>query len=136
MEQINDLIDQSFNTIGLILVFVFVLFDVKHPKIRDLLAKFPPPPERPQEFAGYLAELRASLFFDALPLVIVNGALLYLFLPLSVNTLAVYRFSAWNFDFIQTAFLFVIVFLASLFLWACWLFAKIIIHLRKARGTI
>lgn len=125
MEEINLLIARSFDAIGLILVFVFVLFDIKHPRIQDLLGKTPPPRERSQEFADHRQNLRSSLLLDALPLVIVNGAMAYLFIPLAARVLAQYRIDLWSFDFTQTAFLFVVCFIVWFFVWAAWLFLKL-----------
>ena len=126
MNEINELIFQSFDAIGLILVFVFVLFDIKHPRIKGLIGKTPPPKERASEFADYRQSLWSSLFLDALPLVVVNGAVVYLFVPLFIRVLCGYRFDLWEFDFTQTAFIFVVIFLAWFFGWAVWFFYKLV----------
>lgn len=134
MNPLNEQILQSFDVISLILVFAFVLFDVRYQKIEENLSRVPPPPSLKNEFAAYKRATRISLLLNALPLVAVYGVVLFLFAPLASQVLVVYRPSLWDFDFIQTAFLFVILLIACFFVWSLVLGIRLLARLWRDPG--
>ena len=121
MEDIGLLIKDSFNVISLLLVFVFVLFDIRYPQIIKELEKDIPDKDLELERKNHRKKLMNRLLYQNLPLIIVNGILLYLFLPLLITVLLNSRFQIWHFDFVRTAFVIVIMLIAAFFFWSIYL---------------
>jgi hypothetical protein len=130
MTDIQETIFQSFDIVSLLLIFVFVLFDVKYPRIMEQLRKSPPPLELEKAHVAFRRDVWSSLFVNVLPLAMIDGVLIYLLLPISVQVLKVYQPDVWRFNFIQTAFLLVMVLIGGLFGWAFYLG---VLHLRLLR---
>ena len=121
MEDIGLLIKDSFNVISLLLVFVFVLFDIRYPQIIKELEKDIPDKDLELERKNHRKKLMNGLLYQNLPLIIVNGILLYLFLPLLITVLLNSRFQIRRFDFVRTAFVIVIMLIAAFFFWSIYL---------------
>lgn len=121
MDDLSLLIKDSFNVISLILVFTFVLFDIRYPEILKEVEK--DIPDKSLELARqyHRKKLWECLVYKNFLLIVVNGALLYLFLPLLVNVLLNSEFQIWNFDFIRTAFVLVIGLIGIFLAWSIFL---------------
>lgn len=126
MENIAPQIKDAFDIISLILVFAFVLFDIRYPQINKELEKDLPPEERSKERARLARDLRKSLLLGALPLVVIYGLLLYLFSPLLISTIGSANFQIWRFDFTLTAFVVVYILIGVFLIWSIYLAARLI----------
>jgi len=133
MDAVLQSIKEAFDALGLILVFVFVLFDVKYPQILKDLDRQPPPPGRELDRSSYRKDLRRSLLRNSLPLIVIDGVMLYLLLPLTVRVLQTSRLELWNFDFQRASFLAVALFIAVFFLWSIGLGVELLQRISKAR---
>lgn len=118
MDDINQLIKQSFDSISLILVFVFVLFGIRYPQINDDLKKEIPDSTRKIERKKYKEKLKENLSSKALPLVIIYGFLFYLFLPLLLKIFSSSKLQLWDFDIMRTTFVVVDLFILSFLIWS------------------
>jgi hypothetical protein len=131
MEDLNLLIKEAFDIISLILVFAFVLFDLRYPQINKELDKNIPPAELLKERARLGRDLRKMLLIGALPLVIIYGAILFLFSPLFIDTVTNSSFHLWRFDFILTAFILVYIIIFAFFIWSINLAVRLIKRIRE-----
>ena len=123
---ITQTIKDAFDVISLMLVFVFVLFDIRYPQIIRDLEKQIPISERKQERENHKRHLRRSLWFNNVPLIVVNGILLYLLLPLLVSVVQSSTVALWRFDFAKTSFVVVFLFVLVFFLWSVILGLKLL----------
>lgn len=133
MEDINLLIKEAFDIISLILVFAFVLFDIRYPQINKELDKIIPPEELRQERARLAKDLRRSLLIGAVPLVVIYGVLLYLFSPLFITAVTNANLHLWRFDFILTAFILVYIFIFVFLIWSVYLAVRLINRIRETK---
>ncbi len=130
MGDLDQEIQAAFEAISLLLVFVAVLFSTRYPQISEdrQLA----PTENGADARRRLRDrLRRSLLVNCLPLVLINGAVFYLFLPLAVRIVRESVFDPWGFDFPRTSFL-VIAGLVLFFLaWSAYLAVQLGTRIRK-----
>jgi sterol desaturase/sphingolipid hydroxylase (fatty acid hydroxylase superfamily) len=131
MNDINLLIKDAFDIISLILVFAFVLFDIRYPQINKELDKVIPPGERRQERARLAKDLRQSLLVGAVPLVVIYAVLLYLFSPLFITAVTNANLQLWRFDFMLTAFILVYIFIFVFLIWSVYLAVRLISRIRE-----
>ena len=126
-------IKQAFDVLGLVLVFVFVLFDVNYKKIEESLLVSFPGSDRPIQRKAVLKELQRVLAFRCFLMDGIYLALVYLLLPTLFRLLgqAVLRF--WNFDLLNTAFFLVFLFILGFLFWSGWLTWKLWKHIRQEK---
>lgn len=131
MEDIIPQIKDAFDIISLILVFAFVLFDIRYPQINKELEKDIPPKERSKERGRLAKDLIKSLWIGALPLVVIYGLLLYLFSPLLISTIGNTNFQILRFDFTLTAFIVVYILIGAFLIWSILLAVRLIRRIRE-----
>jgi len=88
VDALNASIDNAFSTLGLLLVFIFVLFDLRFPQITAKIEAEIPDKKRMKERQIHRRELRKCLWQKGLPLMLVYAAVVYLMLPLLVRVVA------------------------------------------------
>lgn len=121
MESIHETIKDSFDVISLLLIFAFVLFDIRYPQIKHSLDQDIPPPERKIERRRHLEKLRKTLLIGDLPLVVIYALLVFLFLPLFLELLSQSNLKLWGFDFLLSAFMIVFLLLVAFLAWSLYL---------------
>lgn len=126
MDGITSQIKDSFEIISLILVFLFVLFDLKYPKIQEVLSLEKPPPARLHDIKQFKKKHHQAIWRDAVPLFLGYLILVYLFLPLLFNIVSKTRLNLLHFDFIITAFVFVVLILIGFLLWVIVMLVRLI----------
>jgi hypothetical protein len=131
MIDINQLIKDSFDVISLILVFVFVLFDLRYPQIMEELKKELPPKDRKLERDKQKEKLKQVLLVSNAPLIVIYGFLFYLFLPLLFRVRSESRISLWQFDFVRTAFVFIVALIFGFLIWSIKLAVQMVIKILK-----
>lgn len=129
MDNLNQLIKDSFDVISLILVFAFVLFDLKYPLIIKETDQEIPPKERIIERYKHKKKLIMTLMTSNISLVIIFGMLFYLFLPLSIKVVSESDVSLWQFDFIRTAFVFIVGWILIFWIWSFVLAVKMLLRI-------
>ena len=118
MEDLSLSIKDSFSIMSLLLVFAFVLFDIRYPEIVRELEKRIPDKSLKLEREQHRKKLWECFIYKNLLLIVLNAVLLYLFLPLLLRVLSNSVFRIWNFDFVRTAFVFVIVLIGMFLSWS------------------
>jgi hypothetical protein len=116
MMMIDQEIKQAFDAISLLLVFVTVFFDMKYKVIQVDLKKEIPTGDKAKKH--FREELIQSLLINCGFLVIVTGAICYMFTPTLIKLVSKAGFNLWNFDFIRTAFVAISIFTFIFFLWS------------------
>jgi len=136
MLTLNDLsqnIKDSFDAIEIILVFIFVLFDIRYPKIvKDINADIPIA-ERIIARKQHHEKLIHSFLINSLPLIFINGFILYLLLPLVVQVFLTSKLDLWNFDFLRTSLILVFIFIFIFFTWSLYLGIKYLGKIRECK---
>jgi hypothetical protein len=133
MPDLSPLISRSFDVVSLVLVFVFVLFDIRYPQITQTIKKEIPDKAREKDRRFYRDELQKCLLQKNLPLVLIYGVLTYLLLPLLVGIFAQSRIDLWNFDLLRTGYLVVFLFVLAFFLWSVWLGVRLVVRINASR---
>jgi hypothetical protein len=131
MSGLNDEIQAVFEAISLILVFVTVLFGLRYPQIqRDIRAEIP---SGDRAKGRHREKLWQSLLVNCIPLLLINGAASYLFLPLFARVLQESHLELWNFDFSRTSFVFIALVVFVFFLWSSYLGVQLVGRMIKSR---
>lgn len=118
MDNINQNIKDTFDMLSLIIIFVFVLFDIQYPKIvKDINEKIPVR-ERVLERNNHKKKLISSFFKNCLPMIIINSSILYLLLPLTIKVLQNSTLDFWNFDLVKTSLILIFIFISLFFIWS------------------
>lgn len=131
MDNLSLDIQEAFDVISLILVFVTILFDLRYPRIQSDLRKEIPDGEKARQ--QLRRELRQNLLTNCVPLLMINGIASYLFLPLLVRILSESHLDLWGFDFARTAFVLVAVLVTIFFLWSVYLAYRVVRRMVKSR---
>jgi len=125
-QDVNSLIKDSFDVIGLVLVFAFVLFDIRYPQIIKELERPIPPKERTSERRIYRQKFMRVLLLSNFPLVLGYGLLLYLFSPLLIKVISSSNIQLWGFDFLPSAFVMVFILIFLFFIWSAYLTVRVV----------
>jgi hypothetical protein len=131
MSELNEEIRAAFEATSLILVFVTILFDLRYPKIqRDIRAEIP---LGDKAKGRHREKLWQSLLVNCAPLLLINGAASYLFLPLFIRVLQESHLELWDFDFSRTSFVFITLVVFVFFLWSGYLVVQLVGRMIKSR---
>ena len=117
----------SLQTLTIFAAFVTVLFGIRYPCISAGLKGDLPRSALTQERKHAKDELRRLLLSQCIPLTALNIIPAYLFLPLSLNIMESNNFSAWNFDTVETGFVFLALYLIIFFCWSAYLSTRLAI---------
>lgn len=118
------LILDSFSAIGLILVFISVLFDVKYKKIYEDINENIPNGDEAKK--NERIRLKTNIFRNNVPIIFFSGISFYLLLPLAVKIMVNSTISLWEFNFLATAYFFIFIWIGVVFIWSLYLCFKII----------
>ena len=131
MSELDEEIRAAFEATSLILVFVTVLFGLRYPQIqRDIRAEIP---VGDKAKGRHREKLWQSLLVNCIPLLLINGAASYLFLPLFARVLQESHLELWNFDFSRTSFVFIALVVFVFFLWSSYLAVQLVRRMIKSR---
>lgn len=104
--ELNIILNETFNAISILLVFVTVLFSIRYPEIKEVLDE-PLQKDKPKALKRQKNKIKKDLFSKWLPVVILNLIVVYTMTPLAFKTLVQSSLSLLNFDFIRTTFILV-----------------------------
>ena len=124
-------IKQAFDVLGLVLVFVFVLFDVNYKKIEESLSVTLPDRDMARQYKAKLKELQGVLVRRCFLMDLIYLVLVYLLLPTFFRLLGQVVFRFWNFDLLNTAFVLVFLFILGFLFWSGWLTYKLWKHIYR-----
>lgn len=127
------LIIDSFSAISVMLVFVVMLFSLRYPIIIKDMDMEIPEIEKTKKRERERKRLKHSLVVNCVPQIAAFGIIAYLFLPLTINIINNTRLCIWNFDFIITVFMFVVVSIWFFFIWSFILGLKIFCKMRRIK---
>ncbi len=133
MEELSNSIKNSFDVISLILVFAFVLFDIRYPQITHNLDVDIPPKIREIEREKYRTKLKQSLYWHIFPLILIYSILFYIQLPLFVRVISESNLQLWNFDFLRSAFFAIIVLIFIFLVWSVYLGIRLLYRISQSK---
>lgn len=115
-----------FQATSLLIVFITVLFGLKYQVIIEDIKKEIPNGESAKKREKN--RLTKSFFMNILTQIILLGSTSYIFLPIAVRIMVAseFRINFWNFDFLQTAYVMISIWLWVFFVWILWLAYKMI----------
>lgn len=115
-----------FQATSLLIVFVTVLFGLRYQVIiADLNSNVPNGESARKREKSRLIK---SLFMNIVFQIILLGSTAYMFLPMAVRIIMAsgFRIYLWNFDFLQTAYVLISVWLWAFFSWILWLTVRMV----------
>lgn len=127
--ELGVLILNTFEAIGVILVFVTLLFSMKYPVVVEILELECPEGEKAKK--RFKSRLKRSIVTDCLPVLFLAATSFYVLLPLAVEILCRGKISLWGLDMLPLAYLIITLWLFVLTIWTVFLTYKVI---RKIRG--
>jgi hypothetical protein len=118
---------EAFEATSLILVFVTVLFNLKYQNIINDLNSDIESGKRAKE--KQKKQFIRSFLINCCPPLLLNCSALYLFSPLSLKIIRTTNFKIWGFDFLPTAFMFVVIWVGVFFVWTVYLSFKMLVKI-------
>jgi hypothetical protein len=113
-------------TLTVFVAFVTVLFGIRYdPMVRGIKDKIPDRDSMPKAREKARDGLRGLLWSKGVPLAVLAAIPAWLFLPLTVRIIEVSSFSPWNFDTLETGFVFLNYYLILFFFWCLYLIVRI-----------
>ena len=109
--------NETISTISLLLALLAILSGVFYPRINKILKENKPGKGKKLDRKNYKWRIRGVITFHCLPLLISYIFLFYVCLPSTIEIRQVSNFDPWNFDVINTIFVFVniLLFIISVF---------------------
>lgn len=129
---LNELIENTFDAISIMLVFVTVLFSIRYPEMKKILEE-QLEKDKPIKFKRQKRRIKSELFYKWLPVIVLNFIVVYTLAPLAIKTIISSELALIHFDFIRTSFVLIwyvsIAFLISSLL----IFIKILFRLKRTK---
>ncbi|MGF3106082.1 hypothetical protein [Rossellomorea sp. DUT-2] len=104
--ELNSILNDSFDAISILLVFVTVLFGIRYPEIKMVLDE-PLETDKPKALERQKKNIKNVLLIKWIPVLAMSFIVVYSMTPLAFNTISQSSISFFNFDFIRTAFVFI-----------------------------
>lgn len=123
--ELNSILNDSFDAISILLVFVTVLFGIRYPEIKTVLDE-PLETGKPKALERQKKNIKSVLLIKWIPVLAMNFIVVYSMTPLAFNTISQSSISFFNFDFIRTTFVFIWYFNIAFFLISILLSVKLI----------
>lgn len=117
--------------ISVLIVFLFIFFDKFHNKILEELKKERPDKSKAIALEKYSSDLKDVLFYRAIPLLIVFLIISYTLLPKAIEVISKSKINFWDFNTLNTLFIFIEISLISFFIYSLILIVRIIIKIRE-----
>lgn len=127
---LNTLLNDSFDAISILLVFVTVLFSIRYPEIKTVLEE-PLLTGKPKALERQKKNIKSVLLIKWLPVVTINFIVVYSMIPLAINIISQSTISFFNFDFIRTAFILIWYLNIAFFIMSILLLSKLINKIRE-----
>lgn len=121
-------IQNAFSGMQLILIFVTILFGIRYQQIQNELERDYSEINKLDKLKTIDSELKQKLITHCLPLVIINGFVIFLFYKIFKQILVESGYYFWNYNFIQSSFFFVTIMIIIFFIWSIILSLKMFKH--------
>jgi H+/gluconate symporter-like permease len=95
------------SSISVLLVFLTFLFNTIEKEVTEKIAKRKPETQQTEARKQFNNELWKLLFLRTLPVTIIFIVTFYSLLPRAIQILTTSKFSFWNFDELNTIFIFI-----------------------------
>ncbi len=113
--KLRDLILNIFQAVGIMLVFVTVLFGLKYPKIKEALCRECPEGRRAKD--RFKFDLKSCLVNDCLPVLFATLISAYVLLPLAFKLISTKKICLWDLDMLPFAYVTITALLIVLLMW-------------------
>jgi len=100
---LNSILESSFDGISVLLVFVTVLFSLRYPEIISILEE-PIEKGKPKNLQKQKREIKKGLFVKWLPVVCLTSIVVYSSCPLAIEVIMSSQIDLLDFDFVRTSF--------------------------------
>ena len=112
----------SLQTLTIFVAFVTVLFGIRYdPLARGIKEELPDKESKPKARENAQDDLRRLFWSKGAPLVVLTAIPAYLFLPQTVRIMEASSFSIWDFNTLETGFVFLDCYLIAFFFWCAYL---------------
>lgn len=125
----RDLILDTFQAVGIIVVFVTLLFDMKYPVITRALER--ECPEGTKAKLRFKKELRIHIMTDCLPVLFLTLVSFYILLPVAVEVFVRGEIRIWSHDVLPLAYVAITFWVFGIFVWAVLLTGSLVFKSRK-----
>jgi len=119
----NELIVSALQPLAIILVFIILFNSMIIEKYQDFI-KFNKHPGS-TENEDRLTKLKKFRKLKIIPMILINFACVYLYLPLTIDILSTSNIDLWNFDILKTSFMMIVLLFLMLFITQLFLSHKI-----------
>lgn len=131
LEDLRQNILDAFQAISLLLVFVTMLFTLRYPAIvTDLNEETPSGLRARRKLAD---KLTRGFWMNAAPIILLDGAALYLLLPLAVEIIRSGTLMPWNADLLLRAYIFVVFWIGAFLVWSSLLGFRLVRKILRVR---
>jgi hypothetical protein len=131
---LNSILNDSFDAISILLVFVTVLFSIRYPEIKAVLDE-PLQTDKPIALERQREKIKSELLIKWIPVTTLNFIVVYSLTPLALKTINQSKLSLFNFDFIRTAFILIWYFIIAFFLGSIFILVKLICKIRECKNS-
>ncbi|MDQ0272754.1 uncharacterized BrkB/YihY/UPF0761 family membrane protein [Cytobacillus purgationiresistens] len=132
IEDLNKLVEGSFNAISILLVFSTGLFSISYPPINDVLNK-DIDREKPKALKRQRENLYNILFSKCIPILIISFIIVYISLPLGIRIASESTLDLIHFDFIRTAYMLIWFLNIGIFIISVYLLYRLIIKIKNCK---
>lgn len=132
--ELNSILNESFDAISILLVFVTVLFSIRYPEIKIVLDE-PLQIDKPKALERQKKKLKSELLIKWIPVVALNCIVVYSMTPLALKTISQSTLSIFNFDFIRTSFILIWYFNIAFFLSSIIILVKLFSKILECKNT-
>lgn len=101
---LNSVLESSFDGISLLLVFVTVLFSLRYPEMIDILEERIEK-GKPKNLEKQIQTIQKGILVKWLPVVCLTFIVAYSSAPLAIEVIKSSRIELLNFDFVRTSFI-------------------------------
>jgi hypothetical protein len=123
----NDII----SAVSVLLVFLTFLLNAIEKEANDFIDKQAPDSTKSLALASFKTGLKKVLFFKVFPITVIFSITFYTLLPVAVKIIKTSKFSYWNFNTLNTLFLFVELGVLGLLSYSLWKLVQLIKKLNE-----
>ncbi|PEQ84667.1 hypothetical protein CN481_22125 [Bacillus sp. AFS006103] len=131
--ELNSILNDSFDAISILLVFVTVLFSIRYPEIKTVIDE-PLQNDKPKALERQKKGIRSALLIKWIPVTALNFIVVYSMTPLALNTISKSTLSLFNFDFIRTTFILIWYFNIAFFISSIIILVKLFCKIRECKN--
>ncbi|MED1607520.1 hypothetical protein MKX67_03755 [Cytobacillus sp. FSL W7-1323] len=132
IEDLNKLIEGSFNAISILLVFSTGLFSISYPSINDVLNE-DIDRGKPKALKRQKEKLYNILFSKCIPILTLSTIIVYISSPLGIRIASESTLDLIHFDFIRTAYMLIWFLNIGIFIISVYLLYQLIMKIKDCK---